>query len=182
MLKRNCALSPRQLALFYATLVAVSSLIGIGFALTGAWLVLPFAGIEMVALGAALLHHGRHVGDREVVSLEADALRVEVTRAGRVESVSFDPYWVRVELAGEELRDGQAAAEHGEQAGHRGRARAWRAGAATLRIWLRQGRRALMVGQFVAEDQRTVFARELQGALAGLRFAGAGAPVKGGVR
>ena len=149
MLKRNCALSPRQLALFYASLVAVSFLIGIGFALMGAWLVLPFAGAEMVALGVALLHYGRHVGDRDVVVLEREALRVELVRAGVVYTQRFDPYWVRVEV------DGTPA----------------------LAVWLREGWRVLRLGRFVSDDQRAVFAKELQGALARQRLVGAGATV-----
>ena len=42
-LRRNCAMSPCQLASFHATLVAFSFLIGIGFVLYGAWFVLLFA-------------------------------------------------------------------------------------------------------------------------------------------
>lgn len=149
LLKRNCALSPRQLALFYATLVAVSMLIGAGFASVGAWLILPFAGLEMLALGAALLHYARHAGDRECVVLEDDSLRVEVVRAGCSESVRFNPQWVRVEAEG-------------------------RPGTPGVRVWLQEGGRRWMVGRFVGEDQRAVFASELGKALAGLRVSAAG--------
>ena len=44
-------------ALALAAIVALS--IGIGFAVMGAWLVLPFVGLEVLALGAAFLCHAR---------------------------------------------------------------------------------------------------------------------------
>ena len=46
----------------FAGLAAVTLAIGAGFALLGAWPVLPFAGLEIVALGAAFLVHVRRVG------------------------------------------------------------------------------------------------------------------------
>ena len=55
LLKRNCALAPRQLLTFYASLCAVSLAIGGVFWSHGAVLVMPFAGLEMLAVGAALL-------------------------------------------------------------------------------------------------------------------------------
>ena len=50
---RNCSISPQGLALAFVLLAAVAIGIGVGFAAVGAWLVLPFAGLEALALGAA---------------------------------------------------------------------------------------------------------------------------------
>ena len=50
---RNCSISPQGLALVFVLLAAATIAIGIGFAAAGAWLVLPFAGLEALALGAA---------------------------------------------------------------------------------------------------------------------------------
>lgn len=47
LLKRNCSISPAALARVLALLAAVTLGIGIGFAAAGAWLVLPFAGMEV---------------------------------------------------------------------------------------------------------------------------------------
>ena len=39
--------------------------ISVGFAMAGAWLVLPFAGLEVLALGAAYLAYARRFGMQE---------------------------------------------------------------------------------------------------------------------
>ena len=55
-------MSPAGLFGVFAALAAVTLGIGIGFALCGAWLVLPFAGLEVLALGAAFVLHAREIG------------------------------------------------------------------------------------------------------------------------
>jgi uncharacterized membrane protein len=52
-------MSPAGLAATFLSLAAVETAIGIGFALVGAWPVLPFAGLEVLALGAAYLAYAR---------------------------------------------------------------------------------------------------------------------------
>jgi uncharacterized membrane protein len=58
-------MSPAGLLSAFAVLAAVTLAIGIGFALVGAWLVLPFAGLEVLALGAAFVLHAREIGARK---------------------------------------------------------------------------------------------------------------------
>ncbi len=52
-------MSPAGLALTFLSLAAVVLAIGSGFALVGAWPVLPFAGLEVLALGAAYFAYAR---------------------------------------------------------------------------------------------------------------------------
>ena len=85
LLKRNCSISPAALARVFAFLVAVTLGIGIGFAAAGAWLVLPFAGIEVALLAAAFFVNGRHAGDYERIERAGEHLTVEVSSAGRTE-------------------------------------------------------------------------------------------------
>ena len=56
---RNCSISPTAFAGALALLAIVTLAIGIGFAMMGAWLILPFAGLEVLALGAAFLCYAR---------------------------------------------------------------------------------------------------------------------------
>ena len=49
----------------FASLAAVAVGIGIGFAAVGAWLVLPFAGVEALALGIAFVAIARRMADYE---------------------------------------------------------------------------------------------------------------------
>ena len=67
LLKRNCALAPRQLLTFYASLCAASLAIAGVFWSHGAVLVMPFAGIEMLGVGSALLLYARHAADSELI-------------------------------------------------------------------------------------------------------------------
>ena len=61
----RCAISPRGLATVFALLATVAIGIGIGFAAMGAWLVLPFAGLEALALAIAFFAVARRMADQE---------------------------------------------------------------------------------------------------------------------
>ena len=97
LLKRNCALAPRQLLTFYASLCAVSLAIAGLFWSHGAVLVMPFAGLEMLAVGAALLLYTRHAADSELIRLRPGRLTVRRISGPHVEQVDFAPAWVRIE-------------------------------------------------------------------------------------
>jgi uncharacterized membrane protein len=97
LLRRNCSLAPRQLFGFYATLCALSLLIALAFWLHGATLVVPFAGLEVLAIGSALLVYARHAADGETIRLQPGRLVVQRTHGSHVEQVEFAPAWVRVE-------------------------------------------------------------------------------------
>jgi uncharacterized membrane protein len=47
----------------FALLAGVTVAIGIGFAVLGAWMLLPFAGLETMALAIAFLVIARRAGD-----------------------------------------------------------------------------------------------------------------------
>ncbi|GEM_PF-512491 len=96
-LKRNCSLAPRQLFAAYLAICLLSLSVAGGFWLIGAVYVMPFAFIELTALGAALLMYARHATDREFIGLRADLVRVECHNGGRLQCVDFNPRWVRVE-------------------------------------------------------------------------------------
>ena len=52
-MKRNCSVSPRQFVYFYVSLALFSLAIAFMLFLVGAWLVLPFTGVELLAVGIA---------------------------------------------------------------------------------------------------------------------------------
>ncbi|HXJ08733.1 MAG TPA: DUF2244 domain-containing protein [Burkholderiales bacterium] len=65
----NCSISPAGFLGVLVSLAVVTLAIGVGFALLGAWLVLPFAGLEVLSLGAAFVMYARRFGDgREKLS------------------------------------------------------------------------------------------------------------------
>ncbi|MFM1987055.1 MAG: hypothetical protein RJA99_12 [Pseudomonadota bacterium] len=100
LLKRNCSLAPRQLAAIFGALAAVSLSIAAVFATRGAWLVLPFACIEVLALGAAFVVYARHAADYERIVLCRDCLLVETCRGDRLRREQCAPAWTRVEYSG----------------------------------------------------------------------------------
>ena len=96
-LQRNCSVTPVQLAWLYLSLCVVSLGIGTVFWWQGATLVLPFAGLELVAVGVAFVVYARHAADGETISIQGRQLVVELESAGRLERAEFDRDWVRVE-------------------------------------------------------------------------------------
>lgn len=96
-LKRNCALAPAQMGWIYLSLCAVSLGIATFFWAMGARLVMPFAWLEIIALGVALLFYGRHATDGEKITLQGSRLIVEQERGGKLARAEFDRAWVRVE-------------------------------------------------------------------------------------
>ena len=90
ILKRNCSMSPKALAGGFAALSVLVLAIGAGFAAAGAWLILPFAGLEVLLLGAAFLLYVRHAADYERIELEAGRLSVEVAQAECIERHELD--------------------------------------------------------------------------------------------
>lgn len=98
LLKRNCSLSPRQLALAYAVLFLMSFAVAVIFLLHGAWQVLAFSMLEMTAVALAFLHYGRHATDHEHIALSDGCLLVERIQAGRTQQVRLDPCWIRIAL------------------------------------------------------------------------------------
>lgn len=82
--KRNCALAPAQLAVFFGALATLSLGVAAFWAANGAWVVIPFACIEVTALGVAFLMYGRHAADFDRVVLEPERIRVEAASGSTV--------------------------------------------------------------------------------------------------
>jgi len=135
--RRNCSITPRQLGLVYASLCAVSLLVGAFFFLQGAPLVLAFTGVELLAVGCALLLFARHAGDREVLTLVGRSLQVEQCIGSRVQRTDFAAEWINVEPA---------------------------AGQGSL-VELSARGQQVRVGRFLRPELRSAFARELRHAL-----------------
>jgi uncharacterized membrane protein len=116
ILKRNCSISPAGLAGVFGALAAVALAIGGAFAVAGAWLVLPFAGLEVAALAAAYLAYARRAADYERIELMAGRLTIEVAEAQQMARYEMEAQRARVYVeqdrvvlrgAGEELQLGR---------------------------------------------------------------------------
>jgi uncharacterized membrane protein len=134
LMKRNCSVSPRQFVYFYISLALFSLLIAFLLLLNGAWLVLPFTGIELLTVGVAFVLYARHAVDYERIRLFPNRLVIEQVSAEQLTQFEFNPRWVRVE-AGATPRD---------------------------RITLVSRGQTIMIGQHLAQYRRAQFAGELR--------------------
>jgi uncharacterized membrane protein len=97
LLKRNCSIAPRALLIGLLALSIPPLCIAAILFLHGAVLVAPFAALEILAVGLAMLVYARHATDFESIRHRAGRLTVEHASGTRVERVEFRPDWVRIE-------------------------------------------------------------------------------------
>ncbi len=79
----NASLSGRQAVWVMALMATVSLSIGTFFAVQGLWPILPFAGLELAALGAALAVVLKRNRYREVLSFTDETIRIEIGMIGQ---------------------------------------------------------------------------------------------------
>ncbi|MBJ7257872.1 MAG: DUF2244 domain-containing protein [Akkermansiaceae bacterium] len=112
--RRNCSVTPGQLAASFVLISLVSLTIGAFCWFQGAVLVLPFASLELLAVGTAFVVYARHALDGERIWLESNVVVVESENAGEVVRREFQRAWVRIE----QVAHGQAMIEiccHGQR-------------------------------------------------------------------
>ena len=134
--RRNNSLDSTGRTLVFAFLFVVSVGIAGAFATLGAWLILPFAGLEMLVLYLAFRYVDRHAADYERVVIEGDRVEIERCEAGRTQCYEFNRCWARVVATG----DGG-------------------------RLALRSHGRELEIGRHMNETQRRELARDLNSRL-----------------
>ena len=138
--RRNNSLSSAGRLIAFGFILTVSLGIALAFTVVfGAWLILPFAGLEMLVLLLAFCYVDRHAGDYERVVIEGNKLDVEIFNGGCVSRFEFNRYWAKVVCAG----DGS-------------------------RLALRSHGRELEIGRHMNEEQRLAVARELRQELRGI--------------
>lgn len=76
-LKRNISITPSCMAFIFISLGAFSLIIGIGFYLMGASLVLPFSFVEITALLIAYFYNAIHANDYEKLIVHENVIKIE---------------------------------------------------------------------------------------------------------
>ncbi|MCE2998981.1 MAG: DUF2244 domain-containing protein [Betaproteobacteria bacterium] len=139
--RRRCSSFDRRLlAVVLGSLAFFSLVVAIAFALAGAWMIIPFAGLEIAALSAAAWWAARRSGDFERIALDDGRITVETGHGGRLERHEFHTGWARLVTAA----DGSMA--------------------------LRSHGREIVIGRYCGEESRKVLARELRDRLAARGF------------
>ncbi len=70
--------------------------ISLGFALSGAWMVFPFAGVEILLVFFAFRYVERHAADYECMVLEDERVVVERRHSKKIERYEFNRHWAQV--------------------------------------------------------------------------------------
>lgn len=83
---------------FVSSLAFVSFSIAGAFALQGLWVILPFAGIEILMLTGILYWSGLQSTHREIISIDANAVKVEIGRRNSRQQYEFQRAWTKIEL------------------------------------------------------------------------------------
>lgn len=147
-LRPNSSLTPRAAILFYLSIMAVLLSIGTGFAALGLWLILPFAGLELVMLGAALAVSVSRSQAREFIRVEGPLVRVSKVHPGRRSELDLARAWTRVELEPAPVRH-------------------WPA-----RLRLRSQGRTVEVGSFLTDPEKRALEARLRQVIAADRLDG----------
>jgi uncharacterized membrane protein len=141
MLKPTRSMSWKQAKRFILLIAIVSLGIGGFFMARGLPLVLPFSGLEILAVGFAFYLVLRDGERREVVRVSGDSLVIETGAQDVEDRIEFNRFWVRVELEGSRYRYHPS------------------------RLVVASRGRKVELGSFLTEGERKTFARTLINAL-----------------
>lgn len=98
ILQPNNSLGWREAKLIFYAVAGVLGTIAGGFSLLGLWLIFPFAGLELVALGAGFYLCALRAQRCEVITIDEDNVEIFRGRKAKGETWRFHRYWVRVRI------------------------------------------------------------------------------------
>ena len=141
MIGPNQSMSWRGLKIIYCLIVIFSMTIAIAFYSIGLTLILPFSGLELLALGTVLYITAWRGGSREVIIIDDNKIIVETGRKTAEQRFEFQRPWASVILE-----------------------RSWNHWYPS-RLLIRSHGRQTEIGRFLNEQERQGLAIELQRAL-----------------
>jgi uncharacterized membrane protein len=134
--KPNSALTAASKQKVIILLATIPCVIGVAFCFLGAWLVLPFVGLEIVALIYAFYYVNQHEADYESISIEGESLVVERCIGDNLNQYVVNPYWVKV--VQHELPNGE------------------------LHLYLQSHGKEIEIGRYLTRKQRELLAKQLK--------------------
>jgi uncharacterized membrane protein len=96
--RRNNSLSSGGRLLVLGSIALVILAISLGFALIGAWLIFPFAGLDILVVYLAFRYVERRADDYECIAFRDDTIVIERQHAAKTERFDFNRLWVQVTL------------------------------------------------------------------------------------
>ncbi len=130
----NRSLDKQGRKLWLAVIMAPVILVSAGVAWVGAWLVLPFAGLELVFLWWAFRLVGKHDDDYEVLDVSRHEFCWERRERRRIDRLTGNPAWATL---------------------------MWYQAGSAQGVCLRYGGRSVMVGTQLCEQERLQLAKQL---------------------
>jgi uncharacterized membrane protein len=94
----NNSLSVEDSVKLLAALAAIALVVALGFLHIGAWLVLPFAGLEIVAFAYAFHSVYLHADDFDSITIESERVVVEKRNVKEITTTVFQRYWAQVNV------------------------------------------------------------------------------------
>ena len=96
-MRRNCALTPKQLLQFYMALVCLSLIVASGFLLAGIWVIPIFTALELSAVTVGFLIYCRHALDCETIEIDGNRLIVKKFISYKEAIYEFNTQWAKIE-------------------------------------------------------------------------------------
>jgi len=97
-MRRNCALTPKQLLQFYIVLICLSLIVATGFFLAGVWMIPIFTALELIAVTLGFLIYCRHALDCETIEIEGKRLTIKKFIGYKEMVYEFNTQWAKIEL------------------------------------------------------------------------------------
>ncbi len=114
--RRNSSISSIGRLLVFGSLAFVTAAISLGLAVQGAWPIVPFAGLECIALYLVYRWLHAHASDYELIKIAGDEVIVQNRDGGNVGTHTFSRFWVRVVLeSGDDGQEHVFLRSHGRQ-------------------------------------------------------------------
>lgn len=98
VIQPNSSLSWPQVIIYFLIIAGTCLAVAVYFTFKGAWMVLPFAGAEILLLGAAFYISARRCSLKEVISISSDTLYIERGRHSVEQQFEFTTAWTKVAL------------------------------------------------------------------------------------
>jgi len=138
VLSPNLSVPWRDNVLFLYVVCGIALCIGISFSLMGMWMVLPFTGLEVIALVAVVYCVAHKCHRIEVISVEEGCVRVEQGYTQPQSSWSSELFWTRLIVQPQQ--------------------RPWH----SIRIFLRGRNDQIEIGTFLNDDDKRILIKQLR--------------------
>jgi len=94
----NSSLTTEGALKVLAAMTVLALLVALAFVKRGAWLVLPFAGLELIAFAVAFYYVRLHANDFESITIDAEQVVVEKQARQVSTKTIFPRYWAQVDV------------------------------------------------------------------------------------